>query len=79
MTDITKTEAALWNLLDDISTAGDMFKPDDTPFVKYVLKKCEERGKYLGSLDGYTLVRTEGQEEALAELTKTAQEDGEYD
>ena len=45
----------LWDLLDDISTAGDMFKPEHTPYFKYVNKKCEERSGVANSLDGYTL------------------------
>lgn len=49
---------ALWCLLDDISTAGDMFKPDlKDPFVAYVLRKCEERGEHFIS-DGYKLFVT---------------------
>jgi len=44
----------LWKLLDDISTAGDMFKPTDNSYVRYVNKKVEERHKYLES-DGYKL------------------------
>ena len=49
---------ALWGLLDDISTAGDAFKPDiNDPFVKYVLSRCEERGKHFES-DGYSLYVT---------------------
>lgn len=49
---------ALWCLLDDISTAGDMFKPDlRSPFVAYVLRKCEERGQHFES-DGYKLFVT---------------------
>jgi len=54
MTKITETETALWKMLDDISTAGDAFKPEDSPFARYVLKKCEEREKYIVS-DGYEL------------------------
>ena len=49
----TKAEA-LWALLDDIDTAGDMFKPEITPFFKYVMGKSEERHNYLES-DGYNL------------------------
>ena len=49
---------ALWGLLDDISTAGDMFKPDlNDPFVKYVLSHCEEKNKHFES-DGYNLYVT---------------------
>jgi len=49
----TKAEA-LWALLDDIDTAGDMFKPETTPFFKYVIGKAEERHRYIES-DGYKL------------------------
>jgi hypothetical protein len=49
----------LWQLLDDIDTASDIFKPRDEAsykaFYNYTMRKCEERGKYLHSLDGYTL------------------------
>lgn len=42
----------LWDLLDDIDTAGDMFKPALEPFEKYVLGKTRERFKHSSS-DGY--------------------------
>lgn len=45
---------ALWALLDDIDTASDMFKPEQTNFYKYVMRKCEERSKHMVS-DGYKL------------------------
>lgn len=45
----------LWKLLDDISTAGDMFKPEIIPYFKYINKKCEERSLVANSFDGYTL------------------------
>ena len=45
----------LWDLLDDISTAGDMFKQEQTQYFKYVNKKCEERSGVANSLHGYTL------------------------
>ena len=45
----------LWSLLDDISTAGDIFKPEINPYFKYVNKKCELRSEVAESLDGYTL------------------------
>ena len=48
----------LWKLLDDISTAGDMFKPEITPYFDYVNKKCEDRSKVANSEDGYTLTIT---------------------
>lgn len=28
--------------LDDIDTAGDMFKPEQVPYFKYVARKCQE-------------------------------------
>lgn len=63
---ITAREEALWKLLDNISTAGDAFKPDlDSPFVQFVLKECEKKQAYLHSLDGYTLVETIGEGEAM--------------
>ena len=52
---ITEREKALWDLLDDIDTASDRFKPSlDSAFVRYVLGKADERNKYLVS-DGYEL------------------------
>jgi len=45
----------LWSLLDDISTAGDMFKPEINGYFKFVNKKCEERSAVAESLDGQTL------------------------
>ncbi len=46
----------LWGLLDDIDTAGDAFKPDQTPYFKYVDKKsCERHGLYTS--DGYEIIR----------------------
>ena len=45
----------LWKLLDDISTAGDMFKPEINGYFKFVNKKCEERSAVAESLDGQTL------------------------
>lgn len=52
-------EEKLWQLLDDIDTAGDVFKPEITEYFKYVVKKTEERHKYLIS-DGFTLRRRNG-------------------
>ena len=50
-----KSAECLWEILDDISTAGDAFKPDlNDPFVKYVLDKCEQKNKHFDS-DGYNL------------------------
>ena len=45
----------LWKLLDDISTAGDAFKPEITPYFKFVNERCEERSLVANSLDGQTL------------------------
>jgi len=44
----------LWCLLDDISTAGDMYKPEINNYFDYVNDKCEERSKVADS-DGYTI------------------------
>ena len=55
---------ALWGLLDDVDTAGDMFKPPINNFFKYVIRKSEERHKYLHS-DGYELVLTKDGVEAV--------------
>lgn len=49
----------LWKLLDDISTAGDQFKPEINGYFKCVNKKCEERSIVANSLDGYTLTINE--------------------
>jgi len=45
----------LWKLLDDISTGGDMFKPEINEYFKYVNKKCEDRSLVANSEDGQTL------------------------
>ena len=45
---------ALWTLLDDIDTAGDVFKPIIDGYFKYVNQKTKERHQYLQS-DGYSL------------------------
>lgn len=54
-----KAAEDLWQLLDDISTASDMFKPTSLEgykaFYRYTMKRCKERGKILESRDGYTL------------------------
>lgn len=44
----------LWDLLDNISTFGDMFKPEQTAYFKAVTNECSKRGDYLVS-DGYSL------------------------
>jgi len=51
-------EAKLYQIIDDISTAGDMFKPEIQGFEKYVFKKIEDAGKLIVS-DGYKLFYTE--------------------
>lgn len=48
---------ALWQLLDDIDTAEDMFKPAMTNYSEYVNAKHKERFKHLES-DGYKLFNT---------------------
>ena len=53
-----KIAMELWKLLDDVDTAGDMFKPPIDSFFKYVTNKAELRHKYLKS-DGYNLILTE--------------------
>jgi len=59
----------LWGLLDDIDTASDMFKPSDEKsykaFYDYVMKKQDERHKYLRS-DGYVLERNGSPEPDLS-------------
>ncbi len=58
MSDEEKLEAEckrLWALLDDISTAGDMFKPQIDVYFKYVNKKCDERDGLFTS-DGYDIL-----------------------
>lgn len=49
---------AMWGLLDDVSTLGDQYKPDQTPYVRAVGRVCEQRGQYLYSPDGQSLVRS---------------------
>lgn len=49
---------ALWQLLDDISTAFDMAKPKLEWFERYVWGKCEQRSQYFQS-DGYKLYATD--------------------
>jgi hypothetical protein len=47
----------LWELLDDIDTAGDLFKPPINRFFRYITDKSTQRHKYLKS-DGQTLILT---------------------
>ena len=57
---ITNKEEALWQLLDDIDTASDMFKPEKNSFYNYTMRKVAERFKYLSS-DGYKLSELKGE------------------
>lgn len=50
----TKELKRLWSLLDDISTAGDMYKPEQNSYFKYVTRKCESRDGIISS-DGHVL------------------------
>lgn len=45
----------LWGLLDDISTAGDIYKPEITGYFQYVNSACEKRLKVATSDDGQGL------------------------
>jgi hypothetical protein len=58
---ITEREKKLWDLLDDIDSASDIFRPAmDDPFVTYVMRKAEMRHQYLVS-DGYNLAEPQVQ------------------
>ena len=46
---------ALWKLLDDVDTYGDMFKPEHTAYFKAVNYKLGERFKHMHS-DGYVII-----------------------
>lgn len=46
----------LWEILDDIDTASDHYKPDNNDkYVRYVYAKVKEKDKYMSSPDGHTL------------------------
>ncbi len=47
--------AYLWKLLDDISTAGDIYKPEINKYFEYVNSKCEDRSDVASSFDGISL------------------------
>jgi hypothetical protein len=49
-----ETIRQLWGILDDIDTASDVFKPEQTNFYKYIMEKLKERFKYI-TTDGYEL------------------------
>lgn len=51
--------AYLWKLLDDISTAGDMYKPEITNYFNYVNDVCEQRSHVAISPDGIELIISE--------------------
>lgn len=55
---IDKTAEALWDLLDDIDTASDMFKPSNEigyrKFYNYTMRKVAKRHELLKS-NGYAL------------------------
>jgi hypothetical protein len=56
---ITERERKLWDLLDDIDSASDIFRPKmDEPFVAYVMEKVQARHQHLVS-DGYNLSEPE--------------------
>ena len=46
----------LWGLLDDISTAGDMFNPEINEYFTYVNNKCEKRSFVAESFDGKNII-----------------------
>jgi hypothetical protein len=50
---------ALWGILDDISTAGDIAKGDDKAYRRMVEKLQVKRCEHLMSRDGYTLERVD--------------------
>lgn len=50
-------QSELYKIIDDISTAGDMFKPDIEEFERFIFKKVQEANKYIVS-DGHHLYYT---------------------
>lgn len=65
---LTKELKRLWCLLDDISTAGDAFKPEINPYFKYVNRKAEDRHGIITS-DGYKLFVTDAEADESASIT----------
>lgn len=53
---LNKHREDLWRMLDNISTFGDAFKPQQTAYFKAVNRECEMRGLILVSYDGQSLV-----------------------
>lgn len=47
-------EAKLYQIIDDIDTAGDMFKPPDSSYVKYIYNQIAKKNSLITS-DGYKL------------------------
>ena len=47
--------AFLWRLLDDISTAGDMRKPEINGYFRHINKLCDQRELVANSPDGNSL------------------------
>jgi len=64
----------LWELLDDIDTASDLFKPNDLKsyevYYKYITKKYQERFKIFTS-DGYNLFDPKTKEKVTEQNTET--------
>lgn len=48
----------LWQILDDVDTLIDVFKPEMTGYVKSVDKHVRRRNEYMHSADGYNLLVT---------------------
>jgi hypothetical protein len=48
---------ALWTLLDDIDTYGDMYKPIRSPYFRAVNKKAQGRFAHMES-DGHKIINT---------------------
>ena len=44
-----KIAQRLWQLLDDIDTYNDRFRPERSPFNIEVMRRVEERHQYMGS------------------------------
>ena len=55
--DWKKKAETLWQLLDDIDTYGDIYKPEINGYFKAVNKKAAQRHDILQS-DGYRLLNT---------------------
>ena len=50
------TADKLWQILDDISTLGDIHKPENNLYFRGVNQLCEHRSNYANSPDGQKLV-----------------------